>query len=307
MHSLSTSKSHLRRQPKSLSAAVAAAALLILSPVPSAHAALLRGGDSAAPQSPQQQHELLSNEQGHQDRNRKLVPIEEEEPSTQEKRTLENNDDGVVTIAPFKTTLLAKTFPYHMKFNRDNQISSAVTSYLVAYLEENTNEKVANLGLNCERSEEHSEYVLECTGMATFTEGQPEPNAFNTMLHHAFEGTQKIAFLREMYPNYEMIHEKKEFDLGRRAGSGGNQRKKNGGENNKKKKKGGKKKNNGKKNKKPKQQQMMKPQSSSSGGGNNGDNVFGYNSSAMKQQSQQSDEKNGYTIKGGIIHVDIND
>jgi len=224
----------------------------------------------------------------------------------QEERSLTDND-GVVKIDLFKTKLLAKTFPYHMKFNRDNQISSAVTSYLVTYLEENTEETVTNLGLNCERSEEQLQWVLSCDGMAAFEEGrQPNANDFNAAVRQAFVGTRRNVFLERMYPKYEMIREKKEWDhekevrmVGRRRGGGGGRQKKKG-----KNKKNKPKKNMKGKNKKPKKEQMMKPQSSSGGGKQ--ENVMGY-TSGQPGMNQMNAGSKGYAIKNGNIHVYIDD
>jgi len=303
----SISTSHGRRQPISLSAAAAAAsALLILSPIPSAHSALLRGGDSSTHQSTQQAQDLLLDVSDYRDR--KLLPIESEEDefesSMQEDRALANNDEvRAMRINTFETKLLAKNFPYHMKFNQDDQISSAVTSYLADYLEEK-DEEIENLVLNCARSEEHFDFVLSCSGMATFKRGQLEANdAFNEITRQAFEGNQRHMFLGIMYPQYEMIHEKKEWDneklLRRRGGTI------------KRKKKGGKKKKgSGMKGGKKKKQVGKKGggNKATSGGGSlskpeNGENVLGYQT-GMKQMNSAD---YGYTIKNGNIHVQIND
>jgi len=294
MHASSTSASRRRRQPMSLSIAaafVASAALLFLAPLPSANAALLRGGNSAAQQSPQheshQDLKLVTIDNG-EDEVEEFMQEDEAESSTQEDRALAN--DGSVGIKLFETKLLAKKFPFQMKFRKNNEISSAVASYLAGYLQDNIEESVNMLGLTCVRSEQNSVYVLRCNGEATFRGKTPGFTDFNEIVREAFEGVQKHKFIGIMYPDFEMIHEKEEWDneklLRRRGGT--IKRKKTGGK--KKKKKKGQKKQGGKK------QQMMKLQSSSGSPG--GDNVFGYSSAGIQQYS-------GGGKQGGNIKVQV--
>lgn len=301
-----------RRQKHTVStmAVSAAAALVLLSCPSSVHAeGGLRGG------SPQ----LLPQHESHEDPEPKLpLSVDEEEAeedaSAQEERTLAKRDEEVVIIDAFTVNLLATKFPYQMKDKTDNKISSAVASYLAASLDEALGSSVINLGLDCTKDSQPmgqgERWVLSCEGKAIFKDDESDKDV-NNAVKQAFVGENKNHFLEIMYPKYEMMHEKREYDTrftalqGARRRGGGRGKKQGKKQNGRGKK--GKKNKQKNKNKKPHKMnhQMMKPQSASLGGKNNSNknnlNVMGYVSG--QQQMQAYSGKN--TDKDGNIIVNI--
>mmetsp|Transcript_16412 Transcript_16412/g.39270 ORF Transcript_16412/g.39270 Transcript_16412/m.39270 type:complete len:331 (+) Transcript_16412:68-1060(+) len=295
-----------RRKPRAVStlAVSTAAALVLLSCPSSVHAeGGLRGGSPRLPQ-----HQL------HEDPEPKLLmSIDDEEEgaeehSAQEERTLAKGEEEVVSIDAFTVDLLATKFPSQMSYNTDNQISSAVATYLAPKLDDKLESYVVNIGLDCSKDSQGGRWVLSCDGKAMF-DGDESDRDVNDAVAQAFAGENLKYFLEIMYSRYEMMHEMEEYDTrfaashgARRRGGGGrgkNKGKKQGGrgkkkDKNKGKNKGGKGKNgNGKKqknkDKKPQKmnQQMMKPQSASSGGKNNL-NIMGYESGTQQMQAYSS-------------------
>jgi len=251
-----------RRKPRAVStlAVSTAAALVLLSCPSSVHAeGGLRGGSPRLPQ-----HQL------HEDPEPKLLmSIDDEEEgveehSAQEERTLAKGEEEVVIIDAFEVNLLATKFPSPMSYNKDNQISSAVATYLATELDDELESSVVNIGLDCSKDSQGGRWVLSCDGKAMFDGDESYPDV-NDAVAQAFAGENLKYFLEIMYPSYEMMHEMEEYDTrfaashgARRRGGGGrgkNKGKKQGGRGKKKKKdknkgknKGGKGKNgNGKK------------------------------------------------------------
>jgi len=315
-------QSTMRRGRKILgAAAVTAVFTLVLLAAPStAHAAEGRGlllrGSAQQPQHEQQEHQerqLIAEDESLADG--------EEENAMQEERTLvkrkknDDDDSNFVKINPFKINLLDEHFPTGIK--DDNKMCGVVSSYIAEYLSSNVlDESVENLGLDCTRSKEkvRSEtiWVLEIQGGATF-DNPPKENV-NVFIHEAFEGDNKASFLKIMYPKYEVVKEKREWDLEHdlrvaRHGQHSRPKKKN---NRRKINKKKKRKNNKKKKRKPQggKPKPMKQKMSGGGGqmlGNsNGDNVMGYVSGSQGMSSMNGGgEDKGFKIIDGNIYVDV--
>eukprot|EP00580_Thalassiosira_gravida_P015760 CAMPEP_0201668874 /NCGR_PEP_ID=MMETSP0494-20130426/21382_1 /ASSEMBLY_ACC=CAM_ASM_000839 /TAXON_ID=420259 /ORGANISM="Thalassiosira gravida, Strain GMp14c1" /LENGTH=402 /DNA_ID=CAMNT_0048149445 /DNA_START=318 /DNA_END=1526 /DNA_ORIENTATION=- len=310
----------MRRGRKILRAAVATAVstLVLLASPSTAHAAegrsLLRGSAQ------QPQHE----QQEYQERQLLLAEDEsladgEEENAMQEERTLakrnkndDDDDNNLVQIHPFRINLLDEHFPTGIK--DDNKMCGVVSSYIAEYLSDVLDESVENLGLDCTKNKEkvgsETIWVLEIQGAATFD--KPPKENVNVFIHEALEGTNKASFFKVIYPKYEVVKEKREWDSEhdhRLARHGQHSRSK---EKNKRRKFNRKKKkkrqNNKKKYKKP-QGGKQKPMKQMSGGGgqtlgnSKGDNLMGYVSGSQGKNSGDKDK--GYEIINGDIYVDV--
>ena len=143
-----------------------------------------------------------------------------------------NDNDGIVPISPFTTTLLSIHFPYSLKCNTNQQCSSITTTYLASYLNGAMGGKVDMLGLDCTKSTQKTgggedRHVLSCEGQVTFTttssDGEPPPKrtAVNSAVRNAFLGEAKHEFLQQMYAKYEILREKSLFDNARTSRTSG--------------------------------------------------------------------------------------
>eukprot|EP00584_Thalassiosira_punctigera_P003578 CAMPEP_0172532788 /NCGR_PEP_ID=MMETSP1067-20121228/5708_1 /TAXON_ID=265564 ORGANISM="Thalassiosira punctigera, Strain Tpunct2005C2" /NCGR_SAMPLE_ID=MMETSP1067 /ASSEMBLY_ACC=CAM_ASM_000444 /LENGTH=375 /DNA_ID=CAMNT_0013317341 /DNA_START=172 /DNA_END=1299 /DNA_ORIENTATION=+ len=271
-------------------AATAASALVLVaaSHSPSTVHAAVGAGLRSGPLSPQ--HEV------HENHDRELLPnssdsvADDEETPMPEERALAGSDyENAVRIYPFTTDLLDVHFPFGIK--DANRLCGVASSHIAGFLE-----NVENVGLYCGKYKQHVgmelRWVLRMEGDVTFTE-PPNDEKVTKAIHQAFEAPNKELFLEHVYPKYEAVWEKRQFDDERanrlRRGRGGR----------KPVKKKKKKKKNKKKGKK-KQQGKMKP-NSGGGRGKENDNVMGYVSGS--QSSGVGSKSEGYEIINGNIHV----
>jgi len=234
----------------------------------------------------------------------------EEENAVQEERTLAD-DNNLVHIDPFRVNLLDEHFPTGIK--DDNKMCAVVSSYIAEYLSNVLDEPVENLGLHCTKNKKRlgSEtiWVLEIEGAATFD--KPPKENVNVFIHEAVEGTNKASFLKVIYPKYEVVKEKRDWDsehdhrLARHGQHSRPKRENKRRKNNRKKKK---RKNNKNKYKKP-QGGNQKPMKQMLGGGgqtldnSKGNNLMGYVSGSQGKNSGGKDKR--YEIINGNIHVDV--
>lgn len=164
---------------------------------------------------------------------RNLDMTELENPPSKSSTPNDSEHANEVPIHPFTTNLLAKNFPYQLKYQTDNELSSAVSSHIASYLSNAIDQPLLELGLDCTKFEERIgpeiRWVLNCEGAAIF-EDTPEEREVNEAVHGAFSATAESQFLEEMYPRYEMVREKSEWNaergIRRRQGNKNKQTKK---------------------------------------------------------------------------------
>lgn len=156
---------------------------------------------------------------GRQQQQRQPEPQSLQQQQQQQRQLGNNNDDDIIPIHHFTTNLLSTSFPYPMKYNSNQQLSSATSTYLSKYLSSSNGMKVMNLGLDCTKFKYNyvsgSEvYVLSCEGKVIFsTNNNVDEKEVNDAVRNAFKDEAKKEYLQLLYPEYEIVHEKHEYDL----------------------------------------------------------------------------------------------
>lgn len=156
---------------------------------------------------------------GRQQQQRQPEPQSLQQQQQQQRQLGNNNDDDIIPIHHFTTNLLSTSFPYPMKYNSNQQLSSATSTYLAKYLSSSNGMKVMNLGLDCTKFKYNyvsgSEvYVLSCEGKVIFsTNNNVDEKEVNDAVRNAFKDEAKKEYLQLLYPKYEIVHEKHEYDL----------------------------------------------------------------------------------------------
>ena len=212
--------------------------------------------------------------------------------------------DTAVAIEPFTADLLAPNFPYQLRYRTERELSGAVSLHVASYLRSALDPPPLKLSVDCKRKAPSGVQRLECAGAAVFGDvpraaaardraGRgTSPADVNAAVHQAFVGEARVQFLEVMYPDYEMAHEKREWDVerGRRRKKTSNNKRKKSRKEKKRKKQKPKKKRNKKQQKKPQQKKLeqKKPKSVS-----DDLNVFGYVSGQPYKSSRSQKDSSG--------------